>query len=148
MQNFQTRRSKGQSIVEFALVLPLFMLFLTGIFQFGLMFYDYSTLQNVARSSCRSASLGTSVAKITKSYADDPPTLRAYTWDPSNTSELKITVPTKKDKNGNYVPSDVTVDIHAKLQPFSFVNYVANYAGLSPDKLAINITYKMYYEGK
>ncbi len=43
------RRQKGQAIVEFALVLPLFFLFSWGMIYIGLLYSDYLTLANWAR---------------------------------------------------------------------------------------------------
>ena len=51
------RKHKGQAIVEFALVLPLFLLLMYGIIYSGMMFHDYSTLSNIARASAREAAL-------------------------------------------------------------------------------------------
>ena len=51
------KRKKGQSIVEFAIVLPFFLLLLFGIFYSGMLFHDYSTLSNIARSAAREAAL-------------------------------------------------------------------------------------------
>lgn len=59
------RRQEGQSIVEFALVFPLFLMFVFGIIFFGVLFYDYIALSNVARDSAREASI-----KGTDSYED------------------------------------------------------------------------------
>ena len=39
----------GQSLVEFALILPLFMLIVLGVFDFGRAIYAYSALHNAAR---------------------------------------------------------------------------------------------------
>lgn len=47
------RKHKGQVLVEFALVLPFFLLLVFGIIYSGMLFYDYSTLSNVARSVAR-----------------------------------------------------------------------------------------------
>ncbi len=46
-------RNKGQSLVEFALILPLFMLIVLGIFDFGRAIYGYSALHNAAREGAR-----------------------------------------------------------------------------------------------
>ena len=51
------KKLKGQVIVEFALILPLFLLIMYGIIYSGLLFYDYSTLNNIARASAREAAL-------------------------------------------------------------------------------------------
>ena len=52
------KRSKGQSLVEFALVMPLLMLILVGIIEFGFMFSGYLTLTNASREAARVISLG------------------------------------------------------------------------------------------
>ena len=53
MQNKQ----KGHSIIEFALVLPLFLLLVFGLFYIGMFFADYLTLSSIARSSAREAAI-------------------------------------------------------------------------------------------
>jgi hypothetical protein len=51
------KKQRGQAVVEFALVLPLFMCLLMCVIFAGLLFSDYMTLSNVARSSVREASI-------------------------------------------------------------------------------------------
>lgn len=46
-------RESGQDIVEYALVLPLLMLLLLGIVEFGLAVWHYDTVSNVAREVAR-----------------------------------------------------------------------------------------------
>ena len=53
-------KHKGQVIVEFALILPLFLLIMYGIIYSGMLFYDYSTLSNIARASAREAAISDS----------------------------------------------------------------------------------------
>ena len=50
---FRHRAEKGQSIVEYALVLPLLMLLLLGIVEFGLAIWHYDTLANAGREVAR-----------------------------------------------------------------------------------------------
>ena len=49
------RRDRGQSLVEFALILPIFLLFLFGIIDLGRGVYAYNTIQNAAREAVRVA---------------------------------------------------------------------------------------------
>ena len=51
------RKQRGQAIVEFALVLPFFLMLCFGIIFAGLLFSDYLTLSNLARESARAASI-------------------------------------------------------------------------------------------
>ena len=52
------RREDGQSLVEFALMLPVLLLILTGILKFGLMFNNYITLTDSVRNGARTLALG------------------------------------------------------------------------------------------
>ncbi len=47
------RRRGGQSLVEFAVVLPIFLLILAGILDFGLGLYSQMTVINAAREGAR-----------------------------------------------------------------------------------------------
>lgn len=47
------RRSRGQSLAEFALVFPILMLIVGGIIQFGILFWGQNTLTQVARDTGR-----------------------------------------------------------------------------------------------
>lgn len=49
------RRESGQAIVEFALVLPFFLLLVMGILDFGWLFYNYISVENSARNAARIA---------------------------------------------------------------------------------------------
>lgn len=49
------RRSRGQALVEFALVFPIFFLILAGILDFGFLLYSRITLINATREGARSA---------------------------------------------------------------------------------------------
>jgi Flp pilus assembly protein TadG len=52
------KSQKGQSLVEFALVLPLLIFLLLGIIDFGRTFYVYSVMVNAGRETARAASIG------------------------------------------------------------------------------------------
>ena len=49
------RVNRGQALVEFALVVPLFLLMLVGIFDLGRAVFTYNTLTNAAREGARMA---------------------------------------------------------------------------------------------
>jgi Flp pilus assembly protein TadG len=51
------RNEKGAQLVEFALVLPLLLLVILGIAEFGFMFQRYEVLTNAAREGARIAVL-------------------------------------------------------------------------------------------
>jgi TadE-like protein len=52
---FGRRRTRGQALVEFALVIPLFLLLIFGIVDAGRLIYAYNTVANSARNSARVA---------------------------------------------------------------------------------------------
>ena len=54
-------RERGQAVVELALVLPLFLLLLLGIVQFGSVFRDYIALTDATRVGARQASVSRSI---------------------------------------------------------------------------------------
>jgi Flp pilus assembly protein TadG len=51
----EIRSERGQTMVEFALVLPIFCLLLIGIIQFGIIWNNYVTLTDAARAGARKA---------------------------------------------------------------------------------------------
>lgn len=51
------KQERGQSVAEFALVLPLMMLVLLGIVQFGMVFKQYITLTDAVREGARKAAV-------------------------------------------------------------------------------------------
>lgn len=53
------RPGRGQSLVEFALVLPILLILVGGIIQFGVLFWTQNTLTQIARDTGRWASTQT-----------------------------------------------------------------------------------------
>jgi len=51
------RSEKGQAMVEFALVLPILLLILCGILDFGWLYFNQLTLNNAAREGARYAAI-------------------------------------------------------------------------------------------
>jgi Flp pilus assembly protein TadG len=47
------KRSRGQSLVEFAIVFPIFILVLFGLIEFSFMLYSQMTVSNAAREAAR-----------------------------------------------------------------------------------------------
>jgi len=57
-RNCASRRSRGASAVEFALIMPLFFLLLFGIVDFGWYFFNQHTIQFATREGTRLALVG------------------------------------------------------------------------------------------
>ena len=58
------RRSRGQALVEFALLIPVFLLVLVSIFDLGRAVFSYNTLTNAAREGARLAIVNQDAASI------------------------------------------------------------------------------------
>jgi Flp pilus assembly protein TadG len=58
-------RSRGQGLVEFALVLPIFLVLVMGIADLGLAVFAYNSVTNAAREGARLAIVNQDTAKIT-----------------------------------------------------------------------------------
>ena len=53
------KKEDGQAMVEFALILPIFLLILCGIIDFGWLFYNQISLNNACREGARYAVVNT-----------------------------------------------------------------------------------------
>jgi Flp pilus assembly protein TadG len=60
------RKEEGQSLTEFALLLPLLLLLICGILDFGRVMYAYLHLNMAAQETVRLAGLGKSDLEITE----------------------------------------------------------------------------------
>lgn len=88
------KKVKGQSLVEFALVLPILLMLLLGIIEGGRIIWAYVTVQNTAREAARYAVTGrpfacsndTSESVDYTDYCDDP-----VEGDPWSTMVLSTT---------------------------------------------------------
>ena len=59
MKKLFRRKEDGQAMLEFALVLPIFLLILCGIIDFGWLFYNQLALNNICREGARYAVVNT-----------------------------------------------------------------------------------------
>ena len=150
------KRQSGQTVVEFALVIPLFVLILMGIMSFSMYFSDYIALNNIARSVAREASLmtdedkdGERWADIKKRYENDVPEdadkntyylpNSAYTWNPSS-------MVIKKSGTGE---KNVKVVLSASVASGGGPTHaLATMMGNDSFLSSINIEYEMYWEKK
>jgi Flp pilus assembly protein TadG len=64
MLRLNKKNSKGQSLVEIAIVLPILILIVMGIIEFGLLFNNYIIIANASREGARKAALGGTDSEI------------------------------------------------------------------------------------
>jgi hypothetical protein len=91
------REEKGQALTEFALLVPLFLMLLCGVVDFGRILFTYLNLNLVAQESVRLGGLGegdAAIASFARSQAEVP-----------DSTQLQVTVsPTETTrKSGDYV---------------------------------------------
>lgn len=144
MQNKQ----KGQSIIEFALVLPLFLLLVFGLFYIGMFFADYLTLSSIARSSAREAAIISSddyykdnYKKVRDKYKDEKLPMDIFEWQATSTKHFNI----KYDEDSHNVQVIMKADLNT--QGLQLGNIVSRLAG-GMNLAKIDITYSMYSEYK
>lgn len=69
------KNQKGQALVEFAIVLPLILLIVLGIVQFGMLLSSYLSLTNAAREGARAGVIGGTNYDIIETVKNTLPTL-------------------------------------------------------------------------
>jgi Flp pilus assembly protein TadG len=68
---------RGQSLVEFSIILPLLLLIIMGIAEFGMMLNSYLTIRNASREGARAAIVGSSNVEIENIIVSTSPNLEA-----------------------------------------------------------------------
>jgi len=129
----------GQSLVEFALVLPIFLLVLFAIVDFGMAFHAWITVTNSAREGARIGSVHAPSAAIEQRVRDTSDTL-----DQGN---LSVTVSNADDQGGQPGES-VVVDVsysYSLMTPLAdLLNLVSG--GTIPDVLTLDTLSEMRLE--
>jgi Flp pilus assembly protein TadG len=64
------RDDRGQGMVEFALIVPVFLLIIVGLLDGALAVFNYSTVSNAARQGARVAIVDQDVASIENAIED------------------------------------------------------------------------------
>jgi len=101
------RGEKGQTLVEFALVLPVVVLLVVGMLQFGRLLNIWLIVSNGAREGARHAAVGLTEAEVTQNVRDACPTL--------DLDSLAITVIGAEGPKG--VPVTVAVEYPVDITP-------------------------------
>ena len=145
------KRQKGQDIVEFALLLPIFLLVLCGIIYCGFMFGDYQTVQGIVRNAAREAAV---VGHYTESTDTSQPRIDNYKiiadkynqilkeqkvithlYVPDAAGVQVVSTNEKKEKPENSVHAKLRLELTKS--DVSFVNYMQNVVGM-PTEYVVN----------
>jgi Flp pilus assembly protein TadG len=97
--NSVRKREDGQALVEFAFVVPVLLLIVLGIVQFGILFNNYITLTDAVRAGARQAAVSRTLANPTQVTTDrvrrsaagldsNKLTVSVAVWDPATSSAI------------------------------------------------------------
>jgi Flp pilus assembly protein TadG len=120
MRMIRSRDEHGAAAVEFALILPLLVLLLFGISQFGLTFSQWLELEHAAREGVRWGSLGYPVGTVGSAQTIRGKVYAAAPGLDPRLSDANITVtPADPGSPGNQGdPVTVTVTYATPVLPF------------------------------
>jgi Flp pilus assembly protein TadG len=92
------RSSRGQALVEFSLVIPIFLLLLVGLFDLGRAVFAYNTLTNAAREGARLAIVNQDEALIIQHAKNasaivelNTPNVEVHFWQTKNDGTPDLT---------------------------------------------------------
>jgi len=126
-----SKNCKGQTLVEMALVLPILLLIIMGIVEFGRIFNAYLIVTNASREGARVAVVGGTDSDINNSITNTTVTLK-----PENMS-VNITPIEESRTRG----SQVTVNVHYQIE---MICPILN--GIIPNPFQINSSTVMRME--
>lgn len=114
---------RGASAVEFAIILPLLVLFLFGIIEFSILFYDKAVITNASREGARAGIVydisrldATEITAVVESYCQD----RLITF---GTPDLQTDIPTTCIDPGDELTVTVTYQYDFLLVPDIIVGF-------------------------
>lgn len=91
MSRITASQNRGQSLVEFALILPVLVLLLMGVFDFGRAIYAFNAVSNAAREGARTAIVDQSSASgVPVAATEAANQATALGLDPSDTAEVEV----------------------------------------------------------
>lgn len=94
------KKENGQAMLEFALILPVLLLLLVGIIDFGLIFFKWLAVEHSARDAARYASLGGSAGNAKNLAASELQTAGIQNAN-VNVSLAPYTSPQSNGQTGN-----------------------------------------------
>ncbi len=118
---------KGQSLVEFAMVIPIFLILVFAIVDFGMGFHAWITVTNAAREGARIGAVGADSATIEARVVDTASSLAA--------DDLGVTVVNAQGAPGESVSVDVEYD-------YELVTPLSNLLGIFGGGLGSPITFQ------
>ncbi len=150
------RRQAGTEIVEFAIILPLLLLVMFGVMEFGLVLYDKALITNASREAARSGIAYKCPALTTQQITD---VVTHYTEDTGGHSFLVsfgssatpvVTVtptpPATTINCGANLSAPLTVTVTYSYTFLVFGNLISLFASDFTNPINLSATTVMYYE--
>jgi Flp pilus assembly protein TadG len=129
------KREEGAAAIEFALLLPLLMLILFGIIEFGLVLYNQEVITNASREGAR---YGIVIGSPRPTTGQIQGVVNTYLTNAGLAGSATVSVTGAQGASGN----DLTVGV---VYPYTFLVLPNFAAGLS-DNLNLNATTVMKLE--
>lgn len=120
----------GQAMLEFAVILPFFILLLMGFVYTGMVFHDYLAIGDLTRDVARYESVGIKYNDIKDDLKVDQRMSNLY--DVNTGADIKVATANEGNQLGDFVT--VTVTAKRKDSENSFLNYVL------PEKLTTSLS--------
>lgn len=98
------KSESGQSLVEFALIVPILIILLFGIVDFGRIFHAYLTIDHAGREAARAASIGKDDTQVKSTAVTDAVGIGL-------TTDRVVISPTGTRVSGNDVSITITYPI-------------------------------------
>ena len=102
------KKENGQSAVEFALVLPILLLIVCGILDFGWLFYNQLSVENACREGARVGCVISQDAQLTQIVTNKVEAILPDNLDPVKV-DVKLTNPTSP------LEGDLQVNVKAEM---------------------------------
>mgnify|MGYP000562308091 FL=1 len=102
------KKENGQSAVEFALVLPILLLIVCGILDFGWLFYNQLSVENACREGARGGCVNSQDAQLTQIVTNKVEAILPDNLDPVKV-DVKLTNPTSP------LEGDLQVNVKAEM---------------------------------
>ncbi|HID65103.1 MAG TPA: pilus assembly protein, partial [Anaerolineae bacterium] len=133
-------REKGQTMVEFALILPILLLVMFVIIESGRIFQAYITVQHAAREGARYAVTG----RWEEEFVGEPDPRVASIEDVTRNALAGLTLagPAGYDENGRILTGHYEIKIFGQ-NPNPPPALLEGYAGLPNEKVAVQVAYRL-----
>ena len=141
------RGERGQALVEAAIILPVVLLIMTGIFEIGRAYQTYQVLTNAAREGARAAVVTGGDAAKAKAIVNDY--IAAGMVEPADGKTIEVTVDkasTIVAGGETYSASLVTVDFPFEFAVLQGIAQLVNSSTGIDDAFTMRVTCKMRNE--